>query len=124
MRKLFYVSAMVVAVLSACSNDTDLGPSANVNGGETGLVPVELTMSTPVSVITRGIGTVGDLENNPALNIWRGETLYFNMFIKTKDGKDTLGVSKWVNVDDFGMQDSVANFDNEPFGGSIRSGSG
>lgn len=114
MKKLFYVSAMAVVLLSACSNDTELGTSGDNGGNETGLVPVELSMRAPISVVTRGIGTVGDLSENAALNIWRGETLYFNMFVKTKDKEDALEVSKWLKVDESGVEEPIANFDNEP----------
>lgn len=118
MKKMFFVSALAVGLLSACSND-DVAVAPSAPEGldvETGLVPVELSMRSPMSIVTRGMGTVGGVGEGNANNIWRGETLYFNMYMKaTASGTDTLGVSYWENGIE-GVNDPVrvANFDNEP----------
>lgn len=118
MKKMFFVSALAVGLLSACSND-DVAVAPSVPEGpvaETGLVPVELSMRSPMSIVTRGMGTVGGVGEGDANNIWRGETLYFNMYMKeTKSGTDTLGVSFWENgIEGANDPIRVANFDNEP----------
>ncbi len=118
MKKMFFVSALAVGLLSACSND-DVAVAPSAPEGldvETGLVPVELSMRSPMSIVTRGMGTVGGVGEGNANNIWRGETLYFNMYMKANaSGTDTLGVSYWENgIEGVNNPVRVANFDNEP----------
>ena len=115
MKKKFFASALVMGLLSACSNDDAVPSGAGSGSTDNGLMPIELNMKTPVSIVTRGMGTVGGMVDDAANNIWRGETLYFNMYMKkNKDGKDVLEVSTWPNVNESGVRKDVANFDNEP----------
>ena len=72
MRKLFFASALVagMGMLGSCSNDdvavTNGTPGV---GNGNGLVPVELALNGPsVTVEKRGIGTVGDIEGEEAIN--------------------------------------------------------
>lgn len=115
MKKMFFASALAVGLLAACSNEDVVTSVPDGGTAEAGLVPVELAMKAPVSIVTRGMGTVGGLVSDAENNIWRGETLYFNMYMKkTALGRDTLGTSYWVNVDEMGTEVPVYNFNNEP----------
>lgn len=116
MKKYLFLSAVAATMLCACSNDSDEVVSMNDNqNAENGLVPVELSVKAPVKIITRGTGTVGDLEANVDNNVWRGETLYFNMFEKKTDaGEDVLKWSEWELIEGDNNSSQVVNFDNIP----------
>ena len=105
MKKKFFASALVMGLLSACSNDDAVPSGAGSGSTDNGLMPIELNMKTPVSIVTRGMGTVGGMADDAANNIWRGETLYFNMYMKkNKDGKDVfrsgMNADIWSDPDD------------------------
>ena len=116
MKKYFFMSAIAATMLCACTNDSDevmsVGASQN---GENGLVPIELSVKTPVKIITRGTGTVGDLTANAENNVWRGETLYFNMFMKKNLAEESvLELSTWQKIEGESEPVDVVNFDNVP----------
>ena len=117
---MFFVSALAVGLLASCSNDEVVQPTSEGNGNvaENGLVPVKLAMKQPMNVVTRGMGmgTIGGLEGDEANNVWRGETLYFNMYMKTNANDEAvLEHSAWMNLQD-GVDEAtpVENFANEP----------
>lgn len=116
MKKYFFMSAIAATMLCACTNDSDevmsVGASQN---GENGLMPIELSVKTPVKIITRGTGTVGDLTANAENNVWRGETLYFNMFMKKNLAEESvLELSTWQKIEGESEPVDVVNFDNVP----------
>ncbi len=115
MKKMFFASALVMGLLSACSSDDAVTQGSAGTTIPKGLVPIELAMKNPVSIVTRGMGTVGGLATDVDNNLWRGEELYFNMYMKKDtEGNDVLVTTTWKNKNDLGDELDVANFDNEP----------
>lgn len=110
-KNLFLASALVMGMMSSCSNDVE---NVTVPGADQNLQPVELSIATPsviVSPETRGIGTVGDIAGEVG-NVWNGEDLYVNMMCYYKDGAAAWEVSKWTKIDDEGLAKDIENFNN------------
>lgn len=118
MKKMFFVSALAVGLLAACSNDDVVSSAPEGNVPETGLMPVKLAMGQPMNIVTRGIGTVGDMASDAVHNVWHGETLYINMYMKTTaEGEATLVHSWWENaadISDIDDPEDILNYANEP----------
>lgn len=111
-RNLFLASALVMGLMSSCSNDVE-----NVTAPSEKLQPIELAVGSPSVVInpsTKGVGTVGDLTNQ-AGNVWNGENLYVIMMCKYDKGDEVWEVSKWPwikNFEENPVVEEVSNFDN------------
>ena len=77
MKKMYFFALAAAGLMTACSSD-----DAVSNGGgadETALVPIQIGVS-PVSVTTRGTGTVGSTAGDN--NKWAGQTINIYMFDK------------------------------------------
>lgn len=110
-KNLFLASALVMGMMSSCSNDVE---NVTVPGADKNLQPVELSIASPsviVSPETRGIGTVGSISGTDE-NVWNGEDLYVNMMCYFKDGAAAWEVSKWTKVDGVGGTKDIENFNN------------
>ena len=104
MKKMYFFALAAAGLMTACSSD-----DAVSNGGgadETALVPIQIGVS-PVSVTTRGTGTVGgtDAETNK----WANEKVNVYMFEK---GTMTLAEFKF---DDEGETQSHKIYENKEF---------
>lgn len=84
MRKMyFYAAALALGALSSCSNEPEVTTSGS--GNAEGRQAILLNVNNPNSItVTRGTGTVGDLTENTATNVWQGEALRIMMFEKGK----------------------------------------
>ena len=79
MKKMYFFALAAAGLMTACSSD-----DAVSNGGgadETALVPIQIGVS-PVSVTTRGTGTVGSTTGDETNNKWAGQTINIYMFDK------------------------------------------
>lgn len=111
-RNLFLASALVMGLMSSCSNDVE-----NVTAPSEKLQPIELAVGSPSVVInpsTKGVGTVGDIADQAA-NVWNGENLYVIMMCKYDKGNEVWNVSTWPwieNFEDNPVAVNVENFNN------------
>lgn len=111
-RNLFLASALVMGLMSSCSNDVE-----NVTAPSEKLQPIELAVGSPSVVITpstKGVGTVGDITNQVG-NVWNGENLYVIMMCKYDKGDEVWNVSTWPwieNFEDNPVAVNVENFNN------------
>lgn len=83
MKKVLFPLAVALVALSSCNNsDSPEKDSTSGSNQEDTRVPIELTASNPFAAAsTRGVGSVGDLTDNPN-NIWNKEELHISMFKK------------------------------------------
>lgn len=76
MKKHFFYAAMALAVMSSCSKDNESGIGNPEESNDR--VPIELGLNTPtVSAISRGTGSVGDVEGDK--NTWNKQRLFIYM---------------------------------------------
>lgn len=109
-KNLFLASALVMGMMSSCSNDVE-----NVTVPNQDLQAVVLNVGSPSVVVTpstKGIGTVGstDLDENN----WKGENLYLNMMCISENGAPAWKLSTWTKITDLaaGTSQEITNFDN------------
>ena len=107
MKKMLFFALAAAGMLTACSNEENLG-----GNGEQSTPRIQLGVSNSVGVSTRGTGTVGDLDG--ADNVWAGQELYVYMLNK---GEMSLGLYK--NPDEVGTDLGTPVFDNEKFSAPV-----
>ena len=77
MKKFLFTTALAAGFLCSCSSDdAPVAASQQPSAAQEGLVPVELSVGSPVSVSKKGKGAIGTTDGS--LN-WNGETLYLFM---------------------------------------------
>lgn len=111
-KNLFLASALVMGMMSSCSNDVE---NVTVPGADQNLEAVVLNVGSPSVVVTpstKGIGTVGSTES--AQNNWKGENLYLNMMCISENGAPTWKLSTWTKITDLaaGTSQEITNFNN------------
>ena len=118
MKKSFmFVAVAAAGMLASCSSDSlTAGPDPNIEPTQEDLVPIEISVATPMARLaqTRGTGTVGGVEdgsdnavNNDgtsfgAKNIWAGQKINVYMF---KTG--TLNLAYFKDGDAAGIFDNA-----------------
>ena len=103
MRKQFFYAALAIALMSSCSKDKDPGTITEPENPTPGVVDedtpvaIELGIGNPSLVVTRGTGSVGDLEGD-AKNLWNSQQLKVYMFPKNKIGTAYEATSPLANL--------------------------
>ena len=94
MKKLLFTTALAAGFLCSCSSDdAPVAASQQPSAAQEGLVPVELSVGSPVSVSKKGTGVVGGFEGT---NAWAGQTLYLLMMQRSNSNGDNVwGYSQW-----------------------------
>ena len=107
MKKLLFTTALAAGFLCSCSSDdAPVATSQQPSAAQEGLVPVELSVGSPVSVSKKGTGVVGGLSG---ANEWAGQTLYLLMMQRSNsNGDDGWGYSKWGYIPTSESNDYVA----------------
>ncbi|MCM1108662.1 MAG: fimbrillin family protein [Clostridium sp.] len=86
MKKSYLFAALVaMGAMTSCSNDTDVTPGAANQVENDGRQPIMFSLGTPSVSVTRGTGSVGDLEGSEE-NTWQGESLRLLMLNRTQEG--------------------------------------
>lgn len=109
-KNLFLASALVMGMMSSCSNDVE-----NVTVPNQDLQAVVLNVGSPSVVVTpstKGIGSIGSIDSKD--NNWQGEDLYLNMMCVSENDQPAWKLSTWTMVTDPGLGTSqeITNFDN------------
>lgn len=109
-KNLFLASALVMGMMSSCSNDVE-----NVTVPNQDLQAVVLNVGSPSVVVTpstKGIGSIGSIDSKD--NNWQGEDLYLNMMCVSENDQPVWKLSTWTMVTDPGLGTSkeITNFDN------------
>ncbi len=82
MKKSLFLASFAALMMVACHKDA---PVVTPEAEDDSPVAVEFGVSSPslrTKVLTRAAGTVGDLADNEATNVWNGQTLYVYGFNK------------------------------------------
>lgn len=108
MKKMLFFALAAAGMLSACSNEDNLGG----NGEQASTPKIQLGVSNSVGVTTRGTGTVGDLEGGE--NVWAGQELFVYML-----NKGEMGLARYVSPDGQTTTLDGAVFDNEKFNAPV-----
>lgn len=106
MKKMLFLALAAAGMLTACSNEDNLGGNGEELAGQP---KIQLGVSSNVGVSTRGTGTVGDLTGEN--NVWAGQDLWVYMLQK---GSMELGYYKTPEEIN-GNLAGTAVFDNEKF---------
>lgn len=108
MKKSLFFALALAGTLCSCSSEDAI--EAGVAGGNDGgvnpeLVPIKFGMANN-AVVTRGSGTVGDIDGSEA-NVWNGQTIKVFMFERDKEtGLSTLK-SATSNIDELKAVEGV-----------------
>ena len=108
MKKMLFFALAAAGMLSACSNEDNLGG----NGEQASTPKIQLGVSNSVGVTTRGTGTVGDLDGGN--NVWAGQELFVYML-----NKGEMGLACYVSPDGQTTTLDGAVFDNEKFNAPV-----
>lgn len=97
MKKSLFPLTIALVALCSCGSSDNL-EKTSTSDNESTRVPIELIVSNPFTpVTTRGVGSVGDLVDNPN-NIWNKEELLISMF-KRDDADFSYAMKDYDDID-------------------------